>query len=117
MHVIRLYVSCNDRCASGIGISGGILGSLSGRMSKESHGSQSDTFTAKWLILFNTVCICCSVIRLHQYDYTENITVMCCYRRDVLRNSARQEYGLARHEQDPELVNHQAISTSNTAVV
>ncbi|DBA95169.1 TPA: hypothetical protein ACH3X1_015721 [Trebouxia sp. C0004] len=37
--------------------------------------------------------------------------------RDVLRNSARQEYDLARHEQDPELVNHQAISTSNTAVV
>jgi len=47
MHVIRLYVSCNDRCASGIGISGGILGSLSGRMSKESYGNQSDRFTAK----------------------------------------------------------------------
>lgn len=42
--------------------------------------------------------------------------VMCCYRRDVLRNSARQEYDLARHEQDPELVNHQTISTTNFAV-
>ncbi len=47
MHVTRLYVSCNDSRALGIGTSGGILGSLSGRMSKESHGSQSDTFTAK----------------------------------------------------------------------
>ncbi|DBA71878.1 TPA: hypothetical protein ACH3X2_010925 [Trebouxia sp. C0005] len=37
--------------------------------------------------------------------------------RDVLRHSARQEYDLARHEQDPELVNHQAFSTSNTATV
>ncbi len=48
MLVTRLYVSCNDRCTIGIGISGGILGFLSGRMSKESHGNQSDTtVTAK----------------------------------------------------------------------
>ena len=47
MHVTRLCVSCNDSCTSGIGTSGGILGSLSGRMSKESHGNQSDTLTAK----------------------------------------------------------------------
>ena len=46
MHVTRLYVSCNDRCTIGIGISGGILGSLSGRTSKESHGNQSDTTVA-----------------------------------------------------------------------
>ncbi len=48
MHVTTLYVSFNDRCTIGIGISGGILGSLSGRMSKESHGDSSDTtVTAK----------------------------------------------------------------------
>ncbi len=48
MHVPRLYVSCNDRRTIGIGISGGILGCLSGRTSKESHGNQSDTtVTAK----------------------------------------------------------------------
>ena len=117
MHVTRLCVSSNDFCTSGIGTSGGILGSLSGRMSKESHGNQSDTLTAKGLILFTTECICCAMIRLHQYDHTVNITVMRCYRRDVLRNSARQEYDMARHEQDPELVNHQAIFISNDAVV
>lgn len=110
-------MSYNNRCNLGIGTSGGILGFLSGRMSKESHGNQSDMSRQKWLMLFNTVYICCLVIRLHQCDYTVNITVMCFYRRDVLRHSARQEYDLARHEQDPELVNHQAISTSNTATV
>ena len=30
-------------------------------------------------------------------------------RRDVLRQSARQEYELARHEQDPELVSIEAV--------
>ncbi|KAL0054359.1 hypothetical protein WJX82_007655 [Trebouxia sp. C0006] len=30
--------------------------------------------------------------------------------RDVLRNSARQEYDLARHEQDPELVSRMIVS-------
>lgn len=30
-------------------------------------------------------------------------------RRDVLRHSARQEYELARHEQDPELVSRSAV--------
>lgn len=30
-------------------------------------------------------------------------------RRDVLRQNARQEYELARHEQDPELVSHPAV--------
>lgn len=33
------------------------------------------------------------------------LTVAWCeHRQDVLRQSARQEYELARHEQDPELV-------------
>ena len=36
------------------------------------------------------------------------VYLTCLYRRDVLRESAKQEFELARHEQDPELVSTHA---------
>ena len=42
----------------------------------------------------------------------DNRSGLIAYRRDVLRESTRQEYDLARHEQDPELVREQCCASA-----
>lgn len=53
---------------------------------------KGDVVHHRWLIVHQAVTLGWSVLR-----------------RDVLRQSARQEYELARHEQDPELVSLAAV--------
>lgn len=83
---------------SGIDTFGGILGCLFGIMSRASNGENLD--------------IHLSSLAIRSADHVTAMLMLLISRRDVLRQSARHEYELARGEQDPELVRQPTLYSS-----